>query len=324
MQSVVGDNSPAKIQTARAGLVGTPLGAIIVAGALLIALLLPWVSIPAFTARQSLNYFELLKYVPRIARFSGSEANALYIPLVSLAFAVVAVLLSQARSLVLGMGGLIGLVGAGWIYSLLSSRVSIVGFHLNLSGMLDIGFWVYGIASAVALASLAAGSRGRYVLIAAAITLLDQAMKLFVISSLGMERLEIVAIPGILSFHVIKNTGAAFGLFQSLGPMLAVVTVVMITLGYQLVRSERDPWLLAPLSFVLGGAVGNLLDRLLREGVIDFIEVFSSSIRFPLFNLADIAITAGTIGILIYSVTKRNSESADSRCETETHVSDSV
>lgn len=96
-------------------------------------------------------------------------------------------------------------------------------------------------------------------------------------------------------------------MFQSLGPLLAVITLVMLYAAYKMARHEEDPVLLASLSLILGGAAGNLIDRLFRGGVIDFIRVPN----WPLFNIADCAITVGTAGILYFGFIRRRSESME-------------
>lgn len=129
--------------------------------------------------------------------------------------------------------------------------------------------------------------------------LADQLSKWAALRFLGLDGREVTVLPGLLWFHVIRNSGAAFGLFQSMGPLLAVVSVVLIYVGYKVARHEEDPGLLLALSLILGGAAGNLLDRLFRGGsVIDFIRVPN----WPLFNLADCAISVGTAGILYFGI----------------------
>jgi len=121
-------------------------------------------------------------------------------------------------------------------------------------------------------------------------------------------------IPGLLWFQLIKNTGAAFGLFQSLGPLLALITLVLVYTAYKIARHEDDRLLLWSLSFILGGALGNLIDRILRGGVMDFIRIPN----WPLFNIADCFITVGTAGIMLYAIVRR------STAGNETDAPDSV
>jgi signal peptidase II len=94
-----------------------------------------------------------------------------------------------------------------------------------------------------------------------------------------------------------RNSGAAFSLFQGFTPVLAVLAVVITVVLVRAVRRAEDRLSVVALALVLGGAAGNLIDRIARspgflEGaVIDFVKVGS----FPTFNVADSAITIGAL-----------------------------
>lgn len=100
------------------------------------------------------------------------------------------------------------------------------------------------------------------------------------------------------------NTGTAFGLFVDSGPLVPIVTGVII--GAMLVwlattihRGNRlDPQLLA-VALVLGGAIGNFVDRLPDGRVTDFLDVGVGALRWPSFNLADASIVAGVAAIVL-------------------------
>lgn len=139
---------------------------------------------------------------------------------------------------------------------------------------------------------------------AAAIVVLDQATKAAALRMLEMDGEALTVIPELLWFQLILNTGAAFGLFQSLGPLLALISVILIYAGYKIIRHEEDPLLVWSLAPILGGAAGNLIDRVFRGGVVDFIKIPA----WPLFNLADCAITAGTAGVILYALMSRRRE----------------
>ncbi len=123
-------------------------------------------------------------------------------------------------------------------------------------------------------------------------------------AALGLDGAQKTIIPGLLWFEVIKNPGAAFGLFQALGPFLIIATLIMMYAGYKIARHEEDTVLISSLSLILGGAAGNLIDRLFRGGVIDFVRIP----YWALFNIADSAITIGAIGILYYGFIKRRGD----------------
>lgn len=131
-------------------------------------------------------------------------------------------------------------------------------------------------------------------LTASSVLIGDQVTKLFVLTFLGPGGIirEIPIIPGILRFIYVENTGAAFGLFQGRNPLLALLALVVVVLIAIWFR-QVIVWRLGALALglQLGGAVGNLLDRLRHGFVIDFID-FSF---WPTFNVADSAITIGVL-----------------------------
>jgi signal peptidase II len=144
-------------------------------------------------------------------------------------------------------------------------------------------------------------------LLTAAVVVVDQLTKAWVVATMprGSER---EVIPGLLHFVHTRNRGIAFGLLGDLGPLaysllLAGVVVIILVLGYQLYRTGADGLTTAALSLVLGGALGNLGDRLLRGEVVDFLDVFVTTggheRHWPAFNLADAAITVGAILIVL-------------------------
>ncbi|MFL5824718.1 MAG: signal peptidase II [Solirubrobacteraceae bacterium] len=101
-------------------------------------------------------------------------------------------------------------------------------------------------------------------------------------------------LPAINLVHV-RNNGVAFGLFSSGGALVLAATLfaLVLLLAYFMFRPGR-PWLWLPTGMLIGGAVGNLIDRLTDGSVIDFIKLPG----WPAFNLADIAITFGILALL--------------------------
>ena len=106
---------------------------------------------------------------------------------------------------------------------------------------------------------------------------------------------------------IASNPGAAFGVLAEGNPILrsvvliGVSAVVLIFVGQALWNSKpafTSPWMRAGLSLILGGAAGNLYDRVVRGTVTDFIEVYHGSWSFPAFNVADSAITVGAVLLL--------------------------
>lgn len=105
---------------------------------------------------------------------------------------------------------------------------------------------------------------------------------------------DAVLIPGLLKLKGSVNTGVAFSLFGASPLPLTLLTLLIVAaLAAYLFIKKPGGLLHLGLSLLLAGALGNLIDRLLLGHVIDFVELMF--IRFPIFNLADIAITAGFV-----------------------------
>lgn len=135
--------------------------------------------------------------------------------------------------------------------------------------------------------------------IAGTVILLDQATKIWVRDNLAYGE-SFIPWPDIAPFARIlhwRNTGAAFGLFQDGGGIFAILAVVvgaMIIFYYP--KIQRGDWALRlAMGLQLGGAVGNLLDRLQHGHVTDFVSVSN----FPVFNIADTSITFGVLILLV-------------------------
>jgi len=136
------------------------------------------------------------------------------------------------------------------------------------------------------------------VAIALGIVLLDQLTKHWAVTWLGDDIIEVF---WTLQFNLAFNNGMAFGQGQGLGPVIAVAaTLVIVVLLVSLRGAEGTPMSTLGMGLLIGGAAGNLIDRLfrgdawLRGGVVDFIDFQ----WFPIFNIADISINVGA-GLLI-------------------------
>jgi signal peptidase II len=110
-----------------------------------------------------------------------------------------------------------------------------------------------------------------------------------------------VAITGFLAIVLVCNRGMSFGMFNVGDPIVpwilgALSIAVAIGLVWWLARAHR--WMvIAGLGLVLGGAIGNLIDRFLYGAVVDFVLFHAGRWQFPAFNLADSAITLGVIAL---------------------------
>lgn len=138
-----------------------------------------------------------------------------------------------------------------------------------------------------------------FILVAAAAILLDQVAKAFVVAYVEPGR-SITLIPHVLSLTHSTNSGAAFGLFKGSGQIvfLAALVVVVLTFAWFFAfRKKQSVWSFVGLGLIIGGALGNLIDRVARHNhqVVDFFDLG----WWPVFNVADIAIVAGVIIVVV-------------------------
>lgn len=110
-------------------------------------------------------------------------------------------------------------------------------------------------------------------------------------------------IKGFFSITYTKNTGAAFGLFQGQHLLLTIISLTICIMIIYLSMSGNIPYKIIPQTasaLIFGGAIGNLIDRIMLGYVRDFLSVWI----WPNFNIADIAITLGAITLMIYIIKK--------------------
>ena len=140
--------------------------------------------------------------------------------------------------------------------------------------------------------------RGRILLIAAATVGIDQISKTLM-TELLIDGRTMTAIPGLLELQLVYNTGAAFSLFRGSVAALALLSLaVSIGLLIWLARQRALPlWQGLALAFLLGGTIGNGIDRWRLGHVIDFLALVP--VRFPVFNPADVAINLAVICFLL-------------------------
>lgn len=143
----------------------------------------------------------------------------------------------------------------------------------------------------------------RYIWIAVAVFVCDQLTK-FLLADYLLRHGEIHLLP-FLNLVLVHNTGAAFGFLSGAGGwqnifFIAVAVGAGIFILWMLRRLHTTDRLLAmALMLVLGGALGNLADRLIHGYVIDFIDVYYRTWHWPAFNVADSAITIGAVLLVI-------------------------
>ena len=139
----------------------------------------------------------------------------------------------------------------------------------------------------------------------AAIIILDQVTKSVVRSRLQFGESRTV-IPGLLDLTHVQNTGAAFGLLNDVDfpykPVVMIVVALLALLAIAAYATQlgfQDRLARLGLALILGGAFGNLIDRAVAGHVLDFVDVYWRDVHFWAFNVADAAITAGAILVIL-------------------------
>ncbi len=154
-----------------------------------------------------------------------------------------------------------------------------------------------------------------WLLLSALVIVLDQLTKAWVLSSLP-EFQPIPVIDGFWNWYRTYNTGAAFSFLSDAGGWQKYFFVVLAAgicglLAWWLARTPRGEWRTAlPFALVIGGAVGNVIDRLLHGHVVDFIQWYWKDHYWPAFNVADSAIVVGAIGIGVFGLLQGRREAA--------------
>lgn len=140
-----------------------------------------------------------------------------------------------------------------------------------------------------------------YYLIALIVLVIDFITKRLIESQLVLgEKISVIGNFFLITSH--RNRGAAFGILQDQRLFFIIITIIIVTglIWYiQVSRATAKPWLLVGLGLVLGGAIGNFIDRARFGEVVDFFEFNFGSYGFPIFNIADSAIVCGVALILL-------------------------
>ena len=144
--------------------------------------------------------------------------------------------------------------------------------------------------------------------LAALLIALDQASKLWISSHFSYG--ESLPVTGFFNLVLAHNTGAAFSFLSDAGGwqrwlFSAIALVAAVWIVRLLRQHAHETWFCLALSLVLGGALGNLIDRISYGYVIDFIDIFFNSYHFPAFNVADSAISVGAALLILDSFRKK-------------------
>ncbi len=145
-------------------------------------------------------------------------------------------------------------------------------------------------------------------LIAIPLIIIDQVSKVYVASHMALYE-SIAVVPNWFDITYTQNPGAAFSMFVNLPPnvrllmLCALSAIACVVLLVLLAQTQKITLVSFALSLILAGAAGNLIDRALRDGrVIDFIRVHYYDASYPIFNVADSAISVGVALIIISSL----------------------
>ncbi|HRP86863.1 MAG TPA: signal peptidase II [Gammaproteobacteria bacterium] len=142
--------------------------------------------------------------------------------------------------------------------------------------------------------------------LSAFVVVADQLSKAYIVATFELyDRVQLLPVFGITRLH---NTGAAFSFLASAGGWqrwffvaIAVAVTALVCVWLKRMPRRGQAWLAASLALVVGGAIGNVIDRLFRGHVVDFISVHYDRWFFPAFNVADSALTVGAAILLIES-----------------------
>tara|TARA_B100000029_G_scaffold384519_1_gene380037 strand:- start:251 stop:733 length:483 start_codon:yes stop_codon:yes gene_type:complete len=139
------------------------------------------------------------------------------------------------------------------------------------------------------------------------VILIDQLSKFWIVQAIGKNK-AVTLIPHVINIRLVRNTGAAFSLLENSTNFLGILSFLVSTgLILWIWRSKKMPIMKGlGFSFLLGGCIGNGLDRWLLGYVNDFIELIP--ISFPIFNAADIAINLALICLIIDNISKQSSQ----------------
>ena len=139
-----------------------------------------------------------------------------------------------------------------------------------------------------------------YFIIALLVIGLDQLTKWFIIKNMDLGE-SITVIEDFLFITSHRNSGAAWGILQGQMWFFYVITViVIIALIYYMKKAQKKVFFKLSLALMLGGAIGNFIDRVFRQEVVDFIHTYIFGYNFPIFNIADASLVVGVGLLLIY------------------------
>lgn len=141
-----------------------------------------------------------------------------------------------------------------------------------------------------------------YLFVVLFLVCIDQYSKQVIVTYISLaEKREVI--PDFFYITNVRNTGAAWSLFEGQKYLFVVITIgAIIGFSYLLLKDSKQP-LINKVSYLLiiGGAIGNLIDRVINAYVVDFLDFYIFGYDFPVFNLADVFLTVG-VGLYLLSI----------------------
>ena len=143
--------------------------------------------------------------------------------------------------------------------------------------------------------------------------MLDYFSKMIIINSIGLGQ-SIRVINNFFYITYVENKGAAWGILEDQRILLLIISVIVLFLINKYINKETlDKWEALSYGVIIGGIVGNLVDRIFRGFVIDFLDFRIFGYHYPVFNLADVFIVIGIIIMLILTIRKEYHERSSSQ-----------
>lgn len=145
--------------------------------------------------------------------------------------------------------------------------------------------------------------KNRNILLISFIVLVFDFISKIIVSNLMVVGDSIKVIDNFIYITYARNTGVAFSLLDNSLLFIIIITfVVIIGLIWYICKNKFDKYNSICYGLVIGGAIGNLIDRIIYGYVIDFIDIYIFGYDYPIFNMADIFIVVGIIGLFILSI----------------------
>ena len=142
----------------------------------------------------------------------------------------------------------------------------------------------------------------KWIALALAIVIADQLVKFWIVQKFALH--ETLYVTPFFNLVYVRNTGAAFSMFANAGGwqrffFIGVAVIACVWVVWLLRKHPTEKFFCLALAMILGGAIGNLIDRVLFGSVVDFVQVHYGGYFFPAFNVADSAISVGA-GLMIW------------------------